>query len=113
MADLRVATEVARFLSYQVVWMQSKGKVPNHEASMSKAFGSELGQRIANFGLRMIGLAQQMTRTTRAPPMGEASAVRTCARCHRRSRLGRARSSATSSPHAAWACPTADLADPA
>jgi alkylation response protein AidB-like acyl-CoA dehydrogenase len=59
LADLRVSTEVARFLSYQVVWMQSKGKVPNHEASMSKAFGSELSQRIANFGMRMIGLGSQ------------------------------------------------------
>lgn len=59
LADLRVATEVARFLSYQVVWMQSQGKVPNHEASMSKMFGSELSQRIANFGMRMIGLASQ------------------------------------------------------
>jgi alkylation response protein AidB-like acyl-CoA dehydrogenase len=59
LADLRVATEVARFLSYQVVWMQSQGKVPNHEASMSKAFGSELGQRIANFGMKMIGLGSQ------------------------------------------------------
>jgi alkylation response protein AidB-like acyl-CoA dehydrogenase len=59
LADLRVATEIARFLSYRVVWMQGQGKVPNHEASMSKAFGSELSQRIANFGLRMIGLASQ------------------------------------------------------
>ncbi len=56
LADLRVAVEVSRFLSYQVVWMQSRGKIPNHEASMSKAFGSELGQRIANFGMRMMGL---------------------------------------------------------
>jgi alkylation response protein AidB-like acyl-CoA dehydrogenase len=59
LADLRVATEVARFLSYQVVWLQSQGKVPNYEASMSKAFGSELSQRIANFGMRMIGLGSQ------------------------------------------------------
>ena len=59
LADLRVSAEVARFLSYQVVWMQSKGKVPNHEASMSKMFGSELSQRIAYFGMRMIGLGSQ------------------------------------------------------
>ncbi|MFN0096000.1 MAG: acyl-CoA dehydrogenase family protein, partial [Dehalococcoidia bacterium] len=56
LADLRIGTEAARFLSYRVVWMQSQGRVPNHEASMSKAFGSELGQKFANFGMKMIGM---------------------------------------------------------
>ncbi|MGE0600234.1 MAG: acyl-CoA dehydrogenase family protein [Dehalococcoidia bacterium] len=59
LANLRIEVEASRLLSYQVVWMQSRGKIPNYEASMSKAFGSELGQRIANFGMRMIGLASQ------------------------------------------------------
>ncbi|MGD9933975.1 MAG: acyl-CoA dehydrogenase family protein [Dehalococcoidia bacterium] len=75
LADLRVATEISRFLSYQVVWMQSKGKVPNHEASMSKAFGSELGQRIANFGMRMIGLgSQRVAQDDAGAPIGGAFA---------------------------------------
>ena len=39
--------------------MQSRGKIPNYEASMSKAFGSELSQRIANFATRLIGLGSQ------------------------------------------------------
>ena len=59
LAELRIATEAARWLSYRVVWMQSQGRVPNHEASMSKAFGSELSQRFANFGMKMIGLGSQ------------------------------------------------------
>ena len=59
LANLRIEVEASRLLSYQVVWMQSRGKIPNYEASMSKAFGSELGQRIANFGMRMIGLSSQ------------------------------------------------------
>ena len=60
LAELHIGVEISRFLSYQVVWMQSRGKIPNHEASMSKAFGSELGQRISNFGLRMMGLPSQI-----------------------------------------------------
>jgi alkylation response protein AidB-like acyl-CoA dehydrogenase len=59
LAELRIEVEASRLLSYQVVWMQSRGKIPNYEASMSKAFGSELGQRIANFGMKMIGLGSQ------------------------------------------------------
>jgi alkylation response protein AidB-like acyl-CoA dehydrogenase len=59
LANLCVEVEISRLLSYQVVWMQSKGKIPNYEASMSKAFGSELGQRIANFGMKLIGLGSQ------------------------------------------------------
>ncbi len=59
LANLAVEVQVSRLLSYQVVWMQSKGKIPNYEASMSKAFGSELGQRIANLGVKLIGLGGQ------------------------------------------------------
>ncbi len=59
LANLRIEVEVSRLLSYQVVWMQSQGKIPNYEASMSKAFGSELGQRVANFGMKLIGLGSQ------------------------------------------------------
>jgi alkylation response protein AidB-like acyl-CoA dehydrogenase len=59
LANLRIEVEVSRLLSYQVVWMQSQGKIPNYEASMSKAYGSELGQRVANFGMKLIGLNSQ------------------------------------------------------
>ncbi len=71
LADLRIAVDISRLLSYQVVWMQSKGKIPNYEASMSKMFGSELSQRIANFGIRMIGLgAQRIDQLDEGAPLG-------------------------------------------
>jgi alkylation response protein AidB-like acyl-CoA dehydrogenase len=35
--------------------MQAQGKIPNHEASMSKLYGSELGQRLARTGMQVIG----------------------------------------------------------
>ena len=59
LANLAIESEISRLISYRVVDMQSKGLVPNHEASMSKMFGSELGQRVARFGVNMIGLASQ------------------------------------------------------
>ena len=59
LADLAVEAAASRLLSYRVVWMQSQNLIPNYEASMSKAFGSELSQRVANFGTRLIGLPSQ------------------------------------------------------
>ncbi len=56
MADTAVEVEIARFLGYRVGWMQSRGLVPNYEASMSKAYGSELNQRVARRGINILGL---------------------------------------------------------
>jgi alkylation response protein AidB-like acyl-CoA dehydrogenase len=59
LAELRIGVEASRLLSYRVAWMQGAGLIPNYEASMSKVFGSELGQRIANFGLKLLGMPGQ------------------------------------------------------
>lgn len=59
LANLAIESEISRLISYRVVWMQSQDLVPNHEASMSKMFGSELGQRVARFGVNMMGLHSQ------------------------------------------------------
>ena len=47
-------------LSYRVITMQAKGMVPNYEASMTKLFASELGQRIARTGIKVTGLYGQL-----------------------------------------------------
>ncbi len=60
LADLQIALDVGRLLSYRVAWMQARGLVPNHEASMSKVYGSELNQRIANAGTRIMGMYGQL-----------------------------------------------------
>ena len=71
LAELRIAVEASRLLSYRVVWMQSRQLIPNHEASMSKAFGSELGQRISNFGIKMLGLnGQRIDAADPGAPLG-------------------------------------------
>jgi alkylation response protein AidB-like acyl-CoA dehydrogenase len=60
LADLRVALEAGRWMARRVAYLQGRGMVPNYEASMSKTFNSELGQRIADFGVRAAGLAGQV-----------------------------------------------------
>ena len=59
LANLAIESEISKLISYRVVWMQSQDLVPNHEASMSKMFGSELGQRVSRFGVNMMGLHSQ------------------------------------------------------
>ena len=54
-AALAVETEVARTLSYRVAGMLAQGLVPNQEASVLKLFLSELDQRIAAAGVRILG----------------------------------------------------------
>ena len=71
LADRLVETHVARTLSYRVVTMQAKGLVPNYEASMTKLFSSEMGQRIARTGMKVAGLyGQLMSGSAWAPNNG-------------------------------------------
>jgi alkylation response protein AidB-like acyl-CoA dehydrogenase len=57
LAELKIEFEVGRLLSYRVADMQSRQIVPNYEASVSKMYGSELAQRLAQTGMRVLGLA--------------------------------------------------------
>ena len=56
LADLVIANYVGRYMSYRIGDMQAKGQMPSHEGSAVKVFQSELMQRIANFGVRVLGL---------------------------------------------------------
>ena len=60
LADRYIEANVARLMSYRVVTMQAKGLIPNHEASMTKLFASELAQRIARTGMKVLGLYGQL-----------------------------------------------------
>ncbi|GBD11922.1 Putative acyl-CoA dehydrogenase FadE17 [bacterium HR23] len=60
LADLYVQAQAARMIAYNVAWMQSKGLVPNKESSASKVFGTELVQRVTNFGVNLMGLYGQL-----------------------------------------------------
>ena len=56
MADRYIECEIARLMAYNVAYMQGQGLVPNKEASMSKAFGSETLHRVATSSMDILGL---------------------------------------------------------
>ncbi|MBI2767227.1 MAG: acyl-CoA dehydrogenase family protein [Chloroflexi bacterium] len=60
LADRAIDVNVGTFLAYRVATMQAKGMVPNHEASASKLFGSEMTQRIAGTGMHLLGMLGQL-----------------------------------------------------
>ena len=60
LAELKIEFEIGRILAYRVAWMQGQRLVPNYEASVSKLYGSELAQRLAGAGVRILGLAGQL-----------------------------------------------------
>ena len=55
-ADRYIESEVMFNFSLRIITMQVRGSIPNYEASMSKLFGSELMQNLANTGVRTFGL---------------------------------------------------------
>jgi len=69
LAQIAIEIEVARWLSYRVAWMQSRGLIPETETSMAKVFGSELTQRLANEGMRMLGLLGQLCEGFKLAPI--------------------------------------------
>ena len=69
LAEMYVEVEVARLFAYKVAWMQSEGLVPNKEASISKVFGTETYQRVAETGLRILGLFGQLTQEDKRAPL--------------------------------------------
>lgn len=56
LAELAIELEVGRIMCYRSAWLQSVGQVPNYEASMAKAFGSEWCQRMSNTAFQVFGL---------------------------------------------------------
>jgi alkylation response protein AidB-like acyl-CoA dehydrogenase len=60
LAELKIEFEVGRLLAYRVAWMQSQALIPNYEASVSKMYGSELAQRVAQAGMRVLGMGGQL-----------------------------------------------------
>jgi alkylation response protein AidB-like acyl-CoA dehydrogenase len=60
LADIGTGFHVGRLLCYRVAWMQSRQLVPNHEAAMSKLFGTELQQRLARLAVSALGLHGQL-----------------------------------------------------
>jgi alkylation response protein AidB-like acyl-CoA dehydrogenase len=76
LADLAVSIETGRYLSYRVASMQSRGLIPNYEASVTKLYHSELGQRLTWLGMQVTGLYGQLRpENERWAPMGGRPAI--------------------------------------
>lgn len=60
LAERVIELQVGVSIAYRIPWMQSRGKIPNYEASMSKLFGSELTQRVARTGVDLLGAYGQL-----------------------------------------------------
>jgi alkylation response protein AidB-like acyl-CoA dehydrogenase len=69
LADRAVESDIARLISYRIISMQKRGQVPNYEASMNKMYRSEVQQRIAQTGMRLIGLYGNAWRGDRWAPL--------------------------------------------
>ena len=54
--DRYVESEVMFNFSFRIISMQDRGLIPNHEASVSKLFNSEMSQKIALTGTKVFGL---------------------------------------------------------
>ena len=67
LADIHLSFATGRLLSYRVAWMQSRGLVPNYEASMAKTLGTELHQRLARVAINTLGLPGQVLTGEHAP----------------------------------------------
>ena len=71
LADRAIETQVAIMLSHRVASVQAKGQMPIQEASITKLFCSELGQRIARTSIGLAGLYGQLgPESSWAPLMG-------------------------------------------
>jgi alkylation response protein AidB-like acyl-CoA dehydrogenase len=70
LAELKIEFDLGRILAYRVAWMQSRKLIPNYEASMSKLFGTEMQQRLANFAVNTLGLHGQLAPESHAARLG-------------------------------------------
>jgi len=68
LSDRMVEVEVGRMLSYRVASLQNRGLIPNYEASLLKLYTTELNQRIARTGVRVLGLYGQLMRGSELAP---------------------------------------------
>jgi hypothetical protein len=69
LAERYMEFEIGRWLCYRVAQMQSQGKVPNSEASVSKVFGTELQRQMGITGMRVLGMAGQVEPPSRYAPL--------------------------------------------
>jgi alkylation response protein AidB-like acyl-CoA dehydrogenase len=69
LADAAIEAELGRLLSYRVATLQSRGQVPNYEASIAKLFNTDMKLRMARSGLEIMGLYGQLDHKSKHTPL--------------------------------------------
>lgn len=70
LAELLIEIEVGRWLAYRVAWLADSSRIANHEASVSKTYGTELSQRFANSAVAILGLNGALSYDAYRGPLG-------------------------------------------
>ena len=69
LAQTAADIESARLIAYNVAWMQSRGLIPNKEASIAKLVGSEVLQRVYVLGMQILGMYGQLDPESKWAPI--------------------------------------------
>ena len=69
LAQATADIESARLIAYNVAWMQSKGLIPNKEASIAKLVGSEVLQEVYVLGMQVLGMYGQLDPESKWAPI--------------------------------------------
>ncbi|MGH8431125.1 MAG: acyl-CoA dehydrogenase family protein, partial [Solimonas sp.] len=69
LADLVLEVEVGRLVAYRTAWLQSRGEVPNYEASIGKVWMALLGIKVGNVGVNLMGPQGQLWAGSRWAPL--------------------------------------------
>jgi alkylation response protein AidB-like acyl-CoA dehydrogenase len=69
LAERAIEADIAKWFSYRIISLQKRGQVPNYEASVNKMFRSEAGQRLAQTGMKLIGMYGNAYRGNRYAPL--------------------------------------------
>jgi len=60
LAEIAVELEVSRMINYKAAWLVNNGQSISWESSVVKTFADELGQRLANVALQVLGPQVQL-----------------------------------------------------
>ncbi len=69
LAERLIEAECSMMLSYRLITMQNRGLIPNYEASATKLYSMELNQRIANTGIKLLGMYGQLSGSSKWAPL--------------------------------------------
>ena len=70
LSELAVQIEAVRLMCYNVAWMQSQDMIPNKEASITKAYGTDMLNRLYGLGVKIMGPFGQLDPGSKWAPLG-------------------------------------------